>query len=294
MAWLLVALGATWSQLFIQGHCTFTHDYYEHVPLSTTDAAAVTVQGDVMIFAGGSVGLADAMFFNVTSRKWTVQKGVLSGPGRKPLVGTATPDGAVALFAGGQGPNKTNYRDVDIYTVSTGKWTRQRLSIPRSFLAATSVRAPAAMGGSLLLFGGGEYTEGISGFDSARVDIFWHRPDGEVVLWNSSDALSKPRKKLAAATAGKYVLFAGGYTSGEKNTTKRGYCDDVDIYDSETGVWTTSRISQPRQYIPGASLSKAAVFAGGFCSPCTGQPGTSRSNEAGELQSSHSAVQIWQ
>jgi hypothetical protein len=70
------------------------------------------------------------------------------------------------------------------------------------------------------LFAGGEASEGRTGTDSARVDIWDHRA-GRWLL--QVDALSKPRKKLAAAAAGDYILVGGGYTSGEKNSTARGY-----------------------------------------------------------------------
>ena len=38
-----------------------------------------------------------------------------------------------------------------------------------------------------------------------------------------------------------------------------------------------AKLSQPRQYITAATAGAAAVFGGGFCSPCVGQPGTDRS-----------------
>jgi hypothetical protein len=62
-----------------------------------------------------------------------------------------------------------------------------------------------------------------------------------------------------------------------KNSTARGYSDVVDLFHAGTGKWTTAKLSQPRQYITAASAGTVAVFGGGFCSPCTGQPGTDRS-----------------
>ena len=43
------------------------------------------------------------------------------------------------------------------------------------------------------------------------------------------------------------------------------------------GKWSVAKLSQARQYIVAASAGPGAVFGGGFCSPCTGQPGTDRS-----------------
>jgi hypothetical protein len=74
-----------------------------------------------------------------------------------------------------------------------------------------------------------------------------------------------------------YILIGGGYTSGMKNSTSRGYSDVVDLFNAGTGKWSTAKLSQPRQYIVAASAGEVAVFGGGFCSPCTGQPGTDRS-----------------
>ena len=85
------------------------------------------------------------------------------------------------------------------------------------------------------------------------------------------------RKKLAAAAAGRFELFGGGYQSNMKNTSTRGNSDVVDMLDTVTNSWSVAHLSQPRQYITATSLGAKAIFAGGFCSPCKGQPGTSRS-----------------
>lgn len=226
-----------------------------------TDAAGAAVAGEVLLFAGGKGGaseLADVSVFT-PGKGWSVMKGVLSGA-RAQMTSTALPDGSVAMFAGGEDANKVKFAGVDIYTASTGKWTAAKLSQPRSFPAAASV---VVAGRTLSLFAGGECSEGRTGTDSRRVDIYEHGK-GWVV---NADLLSKPRKKLAAATAGPYILIGGGYTSGMKNTTARGYSDVVDLFHAGTGKWTTATLSQPRQYITAASAGSVAVFAGGFCSP---------------------------
>ena len=63
-------------------------------------------------------------------------------------------------------------------------------------------------------------------------------------------------------------------------TTARCVSAQVDIWNATTGEWTVARLTQPRQYITGANAGPRVVFAGGFCSPCTGQSGTSRSHVA--------------
>ena len=56
------------------------------------------------------------------------------------------------------------------------------------------------------------------------------------------------------------------------------YQDAVDIFHAKTMSWSTAKLTQPRQYIVAAATDDKIVFAGGFCSPCLGQPGTDRSN----------------
>ena len=45
-------------------------------------------------------------------------------------------------------------------------------------------------------------------------------------------------------TAGPYILVGGGYTSGMKNSTARGYSDVVDIFHAGTG----EHPANPRAY----------------------------------------------
>jgi hypothetical protein len=39
--------------------------------------------------------------------------------------------------------------------------------------------------------------------------------------------------------------------------------DRVDLYDSETGRWSTAQLSQARNYLSATSVGKVAIFAGG-------------------------------
>ena len=51
------------------------------------------------------------------------------------------------------------------------------------------------------------------------------------------------RDLLACASAGKYTLFAGG-SAPQVNQSET---DEVDIWNHETGEWTTAKLSQPRK-----------------------------------------------
>jgi hypothetical protein len=203
------------------------------------DAAGAAVAGDVLLFAGGKGGggeLADVVVFK-PGGTFSVMKGALS-VARAQMASTQLADGSTALFGGGEDSNKTKIAAVDMYDAAAGTWSVAQLSQPRSFLAAASVTLGSS-GRSLSLFAGGEVRAGVTGEDSSRVDI-WEHGKGWVV---QQDLLSQPRKKLAAATAGAWVLIGGGYTSGRKASPSRGYSDTVDLYHAPTGTW--KQVGQP-------------------------------------------------
>jgi hypothetical protein len=70
------------------------------------------------------------------------------------------------------------------------------------------------------------------------------------------------RHDLAAASVGIYALFAGGQPwEGLDEAT-----DVVDVFNSVTGEWTTTTLSQARGYWTdgGVSAGDYALFAGGY------------------------------
>jgi hypothetical protein len=52
-------------------------------------------------------------------------------------------------------------------------------------------------------------------------------------------------------------LFAGGAYSVYN------VLDDVDVYNSTTGAWSTARLSVARAFIAATSVGNVAIFAGG-------------------------------
>jgi hypothetical protein len=241
---------------------------------SSFDTMGVAVSGGRLLFGGGKlVEPKLTALFDTKLLTWKLA-GYISAD-RASMAATATADGTMALFAGGEGFNKTKFATVDRFDATTDTWsTLPNLTQARSFLSATTVKDPAS-GREWSLFAGGEIVAGVTGSDSARVDIFDHKNG----IWaKGGDLLVTPRKKLAAASALGLAVFGGGYTSGQKNTTTRGYDATVDIFNSTSGVWSTAKLSQPRQYITAAATVDKILFGGGFCSPCTGQNGTSRSD----------------
>ena len=240
--------------------------------MATVNAPGVAVVGEKLLFATGSNSTALLQYdpSKAGCDGWSVLAGPQLSTARGHATGVGVASGRYALWAGGETGAKSNDTDhIDILDVKTGGMYLLHMSVARSFLGGTSH-------GHTIYLGGGELA---GDGDSAAVDVL----DLDTMTMETfASALSVPRKKLAAATAGDLVLFGGGYTSGLKNTSTRGYSDVVDVLDTTTKTWSVEHLSQPRQYITATSLNRhdKAVFAGGFCSPCTGQPGTDRSDVA--------------
>jgi hypothetical protein len=153
----------------------------------------------------------------------------------------ATSSGELVFFGGGN--NATGPSDrVDIYNVTSGRWTTATLSVPRYDLAAASA-------GNLVFFAGGFNLPNIS-FD--RVDIY-NVSHGS---WSTA-TLSQARYALAATSVGDSVLFGGGYNFKEFSVV-------VDIYNVTTNTWTTATLSTGRYYLTATSAAnRYAFFAGG-------------------------------
>ena len=137
------------------------------------DVAGAAVAGELLLFAGGKGGsaeLADVSIYT-PGKGFSHHKNVLAGA-RAQMAATNLPDGSVAMFAGGEDSAKMKFSVADIYTAATSRWTVANMSQPRSFLAAASVMVTG--GKKLSLFAGGECSEGRTGTDSSRVDIWDH------------------------------------------------------------------------------------------------------------------------
>ena len=95
-----------------------------------------------------------------------------------------------------------------------------------------------------------------SAFDVARA---------QTGTWSKAQ-LSVPRCCLAGTSAGIWAIFAGGFIA----STDCPSCllnipsNAVDMYNSATGVWTRSNLSQARGGLAATSVGNVAFFAGGF------------------------------
>jgi hypothetical protein len=148
---------------------------------------------------------------------------------------TAASLGNLIFFAGGRDTSTYFSSNViDIYNVTTDKWTTARLSIPRSNMAAIS-------SGDKVFFAGGEisnynYEVGDSGLTD-QIDIY----DAKIGKWNT-DRLSIPRRNVLAAAVGNKVYFIGGVSSN-------GIISDViDVFDIKTNNWSIIKMNTAKLY----------------------------------------------
>jgi hypothetical protein len=108
--------------------------------------------------------------------------------------------------------------------------------------------------GQKVLFAGGNNNDHPS---SDVVDIY----DAATNTMLAPTQLSIPRNWPAATAVGKYALIAGG--GHFVNPTTVEWSDVVDIWNSETGEWSTSSLSLPRAFMTAGTIGNRAYFAGG-------------------------------
>ena len=80
--------------------------------------------------------------------------------------------------------------------------------------------------------------------------------------WSAAQ-LSEARFGLAAASAGNFAVFAGG-TMPLGTLFIPVMSDAVDLYNNETGVWSTAQLSVARASLAAASVRNFVIFAGGL------------------------------
>ncbi len=84
---------------------------------------------------------------------------------------------------------------------------------------------------------------------------------------HTTATLSEGRTWLAATTVGNKAIFGGGIISFDGNPFV--HSDVVDIYDADTGTWSTASLSEPRGLLGAASVGDRAFFGGGGFFPPT-------------------------
>lgn len=141
---------------------------------------------------------------------------------------------------------------MSVYDVGTNAWTTTKLTQARMYLAAASARSKVVFAGGFI-FGVSGPTYG----ERDTVDIL----DTTTGIW-SVTKLSSPRQRLAAAGAGDFIVFAGGWTSGQRDSAA------IDIYNANTGAWvpTTLQLSSATLAIGATGVfATADVSVFSFC-----------------------------
>jgi autotransporter-associated beta strand protein len=252
---------------------------------------AATSVGSDAFFAGGSTGSAESNVVDIYNSATGVWSTAVLSQARDQLAAASAGDQAV--FAGGMTSGNTTSNTVDIYNVGTGVWSAATLSVARSDLAAASANGMIVFGGGItsalpdvhssavdiyntntstwstssltttqgflaataegsqIFFGGGVSDTVVNGDGDTNVVSIYDTSTGQ---WTAA-SLSQPRRRLAAATVGPMVFFAGGYDADAVST--------VDIFDSSTGTWSVANLSQPRGELAAVTAGNQVFFAGG-------------------------------
>ena len=125
---------------------------------------------------------------------------------------------------------------------ASAQWTTSQLQVPRYGHAAAATDTAA-------YFAGGYRQFGLLG----SVDVV----DRQGVVQPPLQ-LSVARARLAAASDGDRVYFAGGIVASTQCVT-----DLVEIYDESTGTWQITHMPIPVSHVAGIALPGMVVFAGG-------------------------------
>jgi len=222
--------------------------------------AAASVQERFAVFAfqahsdSNNSGLVD--IFDSKTKRWSQSRFSAS---RTNMCSTSWKH--LAIFAGGSaGRGLPKSPSVDVWDSTTNTWTVQQLQIGRDLCGCASA-------GNVTIFAGGSAPQANQS-ETATVEIWNHVTN----QWTHAN-LSQPRKKPEAVAVGTKIVIAGGEIAKPPHGALEGYSATVDVYDSETGEWTTDKLLSARQYFGaahasgkavGAGPDGVAVFAGGF------------------------------
>ncbi len=210
--------------------------------LPRTGVAATSV-GSFALFAGGITrfdNVSDVVdVFNTETRQWSTAK--LSQPRLNAYTASV---GQLALFAFGEVGNVS--KTVDIFDASSGEWSTYPLCTEVASITATSY-----VGNYTLYWG-----EANNATVVCRFDPIAHQ-------WTVEEIGPYRHRVPAAASVGKYALFAGGTLELNGTTTASNL---VSIFDSETLQWSTATLSQARYSLAATSTGDYAFFGGGLAS----------------------------
>ena len=229
--------------------------------LKVTDAGGLFSKDTVQTFVNSPCNNSNWPGIHAT----LTQIGTLSEP-REPGAGAA---GNKIIFAGGWkhvlsccfvcGEYQVGSSVIDVYDVNTSSWQAHQLSNARLIGASLSVGDKIFFaGGQSWVFypNGGEWNESYD-----NVDIY----NVSANTWNRTH-LSKARERIAAATIGSKVFFAGGtfYTGNGYPNQIWDVSNVVDIYDIVTNSWSATTLSIARGNINAVVIGDRIYFVGGI------------------------------
>lgn len=255
-----VAVGATGGKIFFAGGINFgVFEHYSRIDIFDTltltwakaelstpkfDVAAVSY-GDQLFLAGGvnlATGINDSTvdIYHAATGQWT--KAFLSQAGAV----RATVSDSKVIFVGTFGASA-----MDIYDAATNTWTTENLPYSRLFPAVT------ALDNKLFIAGGVNFDNTLTD----RVDIY----DLNSREWSVAK-LSMPRGFLNNATKACGKAFFAGGGSFDINTNvwwPIPSSNRVDIFNPETGGWTTDQINNAVVLSTVVSNGNYLLVAGG-------------------------------
>ncbi len=204
------------------------------------NVAAATAGHDALFCIGGVIGIGDLChvdIYNARTDRWSSD--VLPQPDSMDIAMSGASVGDDAVFYNG------NF--LYLFDSKTGRWWATR--------SMAGISSVVAVAGHDVLCVSSTGSQG-----RATVHIFNTRTR----TWSSTE-LSETRTAFATATVGPYALFAGGSNMIAGLRFPRAVASNtVDIFDSTTGQWSTSRLAQSRAAIAATSVGHDALFAGGI------------------------------
>jgi hypothetical protein len=152
-----------------------------------------------------------------------------------------------ALIIGGVKPGFAASNKIEIYDFASQEWMVRSMQNAR-------ILSGIVISDSLIFIAGGLNPQ--TGTNYSTVEIYDFKND----VWKPTQQLSVARASIAAVKSGSELWFAGGYI--QTSATAFEFYDVIDVYDLQTGLWSTRTLSLPR-FCSGAVLGDKVVFAGG-------------------------------
>ena len=190
-----------------------------------------TTVGNNVLFAGGLEPSNLVDVYHARSNSWSKSK---LSQARSNIAGVSS--GHFAFFAGGvtdaaANSTSSSYSDVvDIFDSRRHRWSTAHLSIARAGMSTVKV-------GTKVIFAGG-YTD--NNVASDIVDLY----DLATGRWSTSK-LPEARMNVTGVVMGNQAIFAGGSTIRDQ-IHPNGESDLVEIYHSDSGLWSTQSLVSPR------------------------------------------------